>query len=350
MDDPYEDELKILQQLFTTLTVHQLRTALSETDGDVNAAAELLVLAPPTDQTTTDQGQCPMCSTMFAWDELNIHVQRCMPDEAEVMDDAAGMHDEDLPPLLTEAEQRDFEMAKLMQSHLDMETEVKELRQENERAQKRARKLESDRDLRDVPVSVNFKLDSVACPDYWDHGRDGLHSIDIDSTTDEWGKVASHFAKTLPNNTIHRIERIQNPRLWNYYGLKREEISAKNGGNPNERWMFHGSRASAYDTIITDGFDMRVASMKGAIGAGVYFGETAAVSSGYSTASKKMIYARVVVGSMGHGKPGIRRPPEKSNWLGWGPKSFYDSVGQQGTMVAIFDNNQAYPEYIIHYT
>jgi len=86
--------------------------------------------------------------------------------------------------------------------------------------------------------------------------------------------------------------------------------------------------------------------MNGAIGAGVYFGAASDISNGYVVSSekiKKMFYCRIILGEMGQGQVGLRRPPEKGNG------TLYDSVGTN-TMFVVFDNNQAFPEYIIHYT
>jgi hypothetical protein len=86
----------------------------------------------------------------------------------------------------------------------------------------------------------------------------------------------------------------------------------------------------------------------GAIGAGVYFGYSSATSSGYVVHNggkwgvHRMLYCRVTLGSVGIGKNGLRRPPEKSKG------KLYDSVGTN-VMAVIFDNNQSYPEYVIHY-
>ncbi len=56
-----------------------------------------------------------------------------------------------------------------------------------------------------------------------------------------------------------------------------------------------------------------------------------------------MLYCRVTLGSVGPGKHGLRRPPEKAKGV------LYDSVGTPNVMYVIFDNNQSYPEYVIHY-
>lgn len=103
------------------------------------------------------------------------------------------------------------------------------------------------------------------------------------------------------NVNIVRIERNQNKALWTFYYLRRQHVALKNKKDPNEKYLFHGSRSNAYETIraftfldascrsvsllstVKDGFDHRVANMGGAIGAGVYFATHSATSTGYVT-------------------------------------------------------------------
>jgi hypothetical protein len=148
-----------------------------------------------------------------------------------------------------------------------------------------------------------------------------------------------------------------------FYYLRRQQVALKNRKDPNEKYLFHGSRVGAYEIIRTppllvsvcldtvldasftcnealshlppaslcapavkDGFDHRVANMGGAIGAGVYFATHASTSTGYVTGghAKKvrpralsspsvrqliqhnscaqMLYCRVTLGSVGTGK------------------------------------------------
>jgi poly [ADP-ribose] polymerase 7/11/12/13 len=105
----------------------------------------------------------------------------------------------------------------------------------------------------------------------------------------------------------------------------------------------------AYDTILKDGLDFRVANLGGSIGAGIYFGIHSSTSNGYVVANghyKKMLYCRVTLGDVGPGQSGLRRPPEKYQGSG----ILYDSVGSPNVMYVIFDNHQSYPEYVIHYS
>jgi len=120
-----------------------------------------------------------------------------------------------------------------------------------------------------------------------------------------------------------------------------------------KKYAFHGSRNNAYETILKEGFDHRVANMTGALGAGIYFAHQSATSSGYVGATgtvRKMLYCRVLAGDIGQGKSGLRRPPEKTAAFGFAKSSLlFDSVGNEGGVYVVFDNHQCYPEYVIHY-
>lgn len=62
------------------------------------------------------------------------------------------------------------------------------------------------------------------------------------------------------------------------------------------QFLFHGSRADAYDIIFSEGLDHRVAQLSGAIGAGVYFAENSSTSNAYVTqggGKRKMMLCRV---------------------------------------------------------
>jgi len=196
----------------------------------------------------------------------------------------------------------------------------------------------------DYNKSVSLSLDDISYPGYWQYQHSDFQIFNVPKESDEFKRVRKAFTIGMPNSWVNKIERVQNKTLWTFYFLLRKLIGAKFGGNPNELSLYHGSRTDAYDVILRDGLDHRVANLAGAIGAGIYFGKTSGTSSGYigHNASKKMLQCRVTLGSVGQGKNGIRRPPEKSH------RVLHDSVGND-TMFVIFDNHQSYPEYVIHY-
>jgi poly [ADP-ribose] polymerase 7/11/12/13 len=204
--------------------------------------------------------------------------------------------------------------------------------------------------LRTAPQdsSVSMSLKDIEYPKYWSKQVADYQTFDAKKGSEEWYSVSSEFLKGLPGSKIVRIERNQNKTLWMWYYLKRQLVGSNNNGNPNEMFLFHGSRVDAYDIILKDGLDHRVANLGGAIGAGIYFAPSSGTSAGYVSGTKKghakkMMYCRVTLGSVGVGQAGLRRPPEKSKGV------LYDSVGSPPTMYVIFDNHQSYPEYVIHY-
>jgi len=237
-----------------------------------------------------------------------------------------------------------------MQAKSESDMQLARIMREKEELEQRLR----DAEVSKVDNNVVINLDTVEYPSYWDPQNSSHQSFDVKKGCDEWVRISTRFNESLPHQKIHRIERNQNKQLWLWFYLKKQELLAKNASSKgaNEQFVFHGSRANAYDIILTEGFDHRVANMGGAIGAGIYFAVSSATSSGYVSGNKqhkKMLFCRVLAGDVGQGKQGIRRPPEKK--AGWfGTKTIlYDSVGNEGSVYVVFDNHQCYPEYVIHY-
>jgi hypothetical protein len=229
------------------------------------------------------------------------------------------------------------------------DAQIAKLLQEKQELEERLRQAET------LPKESTTVIDvsSVEYPPFWQPQSSPFQSFDVKAGTAEWNEINQRFVQTLPSLHISRIERIQNRNLWLWFYLKKKELDAKNASTQgaNEKFAFHGSRANAYDVILKDGFDHRVASMGGSYGAGIYFAHQASTSNGYVAPStfnkRKMLYCRVLVGDIGPGKHGLRRPPEKSNFFG--KTLLYDSVGTDGNIYVVFDDHQCYPEYVIHF-
>jgi len=185
---------------------------------------------------------------------------------------------------------------------------------------------------------------NIVYPNYWalQYEDNTYYLFNVPQYTNEWYTVSAAFQRSM-RNQISKIERIQNKALWNFFSMKKNTMDSKSGSN--ERYLFHGSKTNAYDLIIRDGFDHRVSNLNGALGAGIYFAAEASTSSSFVKGyNKRMLYCRVLLGSCGPGSNGLRRPPNKP-----GSNELYDSVHQTNTIFALFDNTQAYPEYVIYY-
>ncbi|KAK2871251.1 hypothetical protein Q8A67_023778 [Cirrhinus molitorella] len=168
----------------------------------------------------------------------------------------------------------------------------------------------------------------------------------------EFTDVEKEFRRTNLTNKIINIERVQNSSLWKNYMIKKEELEDKNKHKNNEKLLFHGTGPDKTDQINNHGFNRSFAGMNGAMyGNGSYFAVDPHYSAqGYSRPDakghKRMYLVRVLVGDFTQGKQGLPVPPAKSS----NSADLYNSVTDNMTnpaMFVIFNDVQAYPEYLI---
>jgi len=125
-------------------------------------------------------------------------------------------------------------------------------------------------------------------------------------------------------------------------------------GKANKRALWHGTGVDTVEKINAQGFNRSFCGLNAtALGNGVYF----AVNANYSaqttyakpdpTTGYRHIYqTQVLCGEMTQGAHGMKAPPQKSA----NPVVMYDSVVDRPgnpTIIVIFSDTQAYPEYLI---
>ena len=81
-----------------------------------------------------------------------------------------------------------------------------------------------------------------------------VHLVDLEIECSEYQEVAEKFRRTVPNQNIIRITRIQNPFLYQSYQLRKQKMDKDNEGD-NERKLFHGTNPDNITKINTQGFD-----------------------------------------------------------------------------------------------
>ncbi|XP_016383980.1 poly [ADP-ribose] polymerase 14-like [Sinocyclocheilus rhinocerous] len=176
--------------------------------------------------------------------------------------------------------------------------------------------------------------------------------VKLTAGSKEFAKVEKEFRRTNLTNNIIEIERVQNSALWKSYMIKKEELEDKNKHKKNEKLLFHGTGPDKTDQINNHGFNRSFAGMNGAMyGNGSYFAVDPKYSAqGYSkpdvNGHKRMYLVRVLVGDFTQGKQGLPVPPAKSS----NSADLYNSVTDymtNPTMFVIFNDVQAYPEYLI---
>ncbi|CAM4730210.1 unnamed protein product [Leuciscus chuanchicus] len=190
-------------------------------------------------------------------------------------------------------------------------------------------------------------------PSHWEDMKgNSVVLVKLTAGSTEYDEVEKEFRRTRLRSNIIEIERVQNNTLWRNYMIKKEELEDKNNHKNNEQRLFHGTGPDKTDQINHHGFNRSYAGMHGAMyGNGSYFAVDPSYSAqGYSkpdvNGHKRMYLARVLVGDFTQGKPGLPVPPAKSSNSADLYNSVTDNISNP-TMFVIFNDVQAYPEYLI---
>ena len=141
-----------------------------------------------------------------------------------------------------------------------------------------------------------------------------------------------------------------------YFDRKLSKLSRKLGREAEVRELFHGSNENAVKAICQQGFDWRLSGVHGtACGKGSYFAVHASTSDGFAAKSgtsghQMMFLSKVIVGLYVVGNSSTVRPPPRDPSK---PYNLYHScVDNQSnpSMFVVFENDQAYPEFLISYS
>nr|XP_047928260.1 protein mono-ADP-ribosyltransferase PARP15-like isoform X1 [Anser cygnoides] len=133
-----------------------------------------------------------------------------------------------------------------------------------------------------------------------------------------------------------QIERVQNPFLRKIYQIKKHQMAEKNVSGDDEKLLFHGTAAN--------------------FGNGMNFAVNASYSAhdAYSKpdvdGKKYMYVARVLVGECSQGTRGSITPAAKSASNSMDLFESSTDNGNNPSMFIIFNDIQAYPEYLITFT
>ncbi|XP_004675217.1 PREDICTED: poly [ADP-ribose] polymerase 14 [Condylura cristata] len=205
-------------------------------------------------------------------------------------------------------------------------------------------------------VSVR-RLDKpkVEIPAHWtDMRQQDFLAVILQPDHPDYKFVADAFNLTCANFRIEKIERIQNPDLWNSYQIKKKIMDAKNNNAVNEKLLFHGTDADSVPHVNRNGFNRSYAGKNAvAYGKGTYFAVNAKYSANdtYSkpdrNGNKHMYYVRVLTGLSTPGNSSLIVPPPKDPQ---NPTDLYDTVTDNvpnPSLFVVFYDYQAYPEYLI---
>ena len=204
-------------------------------------------------------------------------------------------------------------------------------------------------------------------PDTWSRKLDerSCHFVPVEKNTTEWKTIDQELKRTIPTASLHKVERVQNLVLWDYYSYQQKRISRlSRDGDPNVKNVWHGTRANDPRKICADQADgfMTQCSKTGMWGQGLYFAEKASYSHNYAysatqrsgffrsgTTTKTLLFVNLVVGEEKYLKPDytLRRCPDKED----GTRRYDTVTGTtNGSKVyVVYENGRAYPAYLVSY-
>ena len=214
----------------------------------------------------------------------------------------------------------------------------------------------NERKQEEIKRSNMLKIDKIAQPKYWATFPQNIDHIEIELVdtknklfVDECNKICNFFHEGGVSSTkIISLKRIQSSNLWQRYAAQRNVIAQKscNQGNPNERYVFHGTRnCKNTESILKNGF-------LGQHGQSKPYGTWTHDSSAYSggsfaevmqDGSRRIFICRAAIGTAGIDDGSGRRP----KILPTGELADCHSGG--GGVHVFYVDSQLYAEYLIQW-
>ncbi|XP_066854098.1 protein mono-ADP-ribosyltransferase PARP12-like isoform X2 [Anser cygnoides] len=205
-------------------------------------------------------------------------------------------------------------------------------------------------------ISQYMNLSFSSYPPEWDQSAVpdiGYKLVELSYSSSEYVKIQRLFEKTMKGYNICRLQRVQNPALWQVFQWQKEQMKKLNKSKcVDERLLFHGTNPSHLPAICEQNFDWRICGTHGTVyGKGSYFARDASYAHDYSSSRSgrySMFVAQVLVGQFVQGESEYLRPPPRPG----SPNRLYDSCvndPEDPSIFVIFEKYQIYPAYILEY-
>lgn len=214
--------------------------------------------------------------------------------------------------------------------------------------------------------SVPIKRKILSTEDLYTDGADEDCSLlsnmpeasKLDEDSDEFQNVVKEFYDTIQDYhnkiKIVKVEKLMNKLLYNQYRLKKASMECSSSAPEVERTLYHGTSETSVKEICIQGFNRSFCGKNATVyGQGVYFAVNSALSvlDTYSPPNadghKFIFMAKVLTGDFTEGKHEMKTAPLKENTsVPIRYHSVTDKV-RSPTLFVIFNDTQAYPEYLI---
>lgn len=162
---------------------------------------------------------------------------------------------------------------------------------------------------------------------------------------------------------IIKIQRVNNDKLWKRFENAKKDFEV-DSVDINEKTVYHGTNVAT--AIITDGFDLRKANVKGMFGAAAYFAETSSKANLYAFGAvgspcpdheepscmichREMLICKILLGHTS-----VRTKELKGGGHGPEGRNSVTGLPSPGELdyyeYAIFRTEQIYPAFLVTYT
>ena len=89
-----------------------------------------------------------------------------------------------------------------------------------------------------------------------------VHKVHLHPGSSEYQDVMHMVQATAGQVIIQKIERVQNPHLYQSYMVRKQKMDKDTGGN-SERQLFHGTNFESVSHINTQGFNRSFCGVHG---------------------------------------------------------------------------------------
>ena len=114
-------------------------------------------------------------------------------------------------------------------------------------------------------ISLYLNLQGIPLPKHWapmPPSEMDVHKVQLLPGSSEYQDVLGKMQATTGAISVQRIERVQNPHLYQSYMVRKQKMDKDTGGK-SERQLFHGTDAKNVSHINTQGFNRSFCGVHG---------------------------------------------------------------------------------------
>ena len=117
-----------------------------------------------------------------------------------------------------------------------------------------------------LPFVCYMCVSGIALPKHWDpmpQSDKTVHLVQLAPGSPEYQDVVRKVQSSSGGINVQKIERVQNPHLYQSYFVRKQKMDQDNPRGNNERQLFHGTQHNNIKAINTQGFNRSFCGVHG---------------------------------------------------------------------------------------